>query len=398
MYYSEETINYIKKKTNIVDVISEHILIVKKQNNYWGLCPFHQENYPSFMVSESKQTYFCFGCGNGGNVFSFLMNYKHLTFPETVKYLADRINLKLPEMEYAEEDQRRIKRRKMLYKICEEASGYFHYLLRTDVGNAGYQYLTNRELSDETINHFDLGFAGKKGVQLVRYLKKKGYKEDIISEAGLAMFSDKVGMSSQFWNRVMFPIQDINNKIIGFGGRIIGDGEPKYLNSPETPIFDKRKNLYALNFSRAAASKTGNIILCEGYMDVIAMHQAGFTQAVASLGTALTSEQAILLRRYTDSVLLAYDSDAAGTQAAIRAYDILQEAGLTCKVIDLTPYKDPDEFIKKLGKEAFQKRIDNAEDGFSFIIRKLEPIYSKKEEDFTMKVQKELVVELIKRK
>ena len=220
------------------------------------------------------------------------------------------------------------------------------------------------------MRRFGLGFAGKNGAELVQYLRSKGFEDELIKDAGLASYSERHGMTSQFWNRVMFPIQDINHRVIGFGGRVLGDGEPKYLNSPETMIFDKRRNLYGLNYARTARS--GNIILCEGYMDVIAMHQAGFGQAVASLGTAFTPEQANLLRRYTDNVLLAYDSDGAGVKAALRGIGILREAGLAGKVIDMRPYKDPDEFMKALGREAFEERIGKAENSFFFEIRILE--------------------------
>jgi DNA primase len=226
----------------------------------------------------------------------------------------------------------------------------------------------------------------------VEYLRSKGFEDELIKEAGLANYSEKHGLMSQFWNRVMFPIQDINHRVIGFGGRVMGDGEPKYLNSPETPIFDKRRNLYGLNFARTARS--GNLIICEGYMDVIAMHQAGFTQAVASLGTAFTPEQAALLRRYTDNVLLAYDSDGAGVKAALRGIGILRDAGLTGKVINMKPYKDPDEFIKNLGKEAFQERIDQAENSFFFEIRILAEQYDMSDPEQKTKFHREIAKKL----
>ena len=232
------------------------------------------------------------------------------------------------------------------------------------------RYLKGRQLSDETIQKFGLGFANKTSDDLVRYLRNKGFSPELIHEAGLCNVDEKHGMYDKFWNRVIFPIEDINHRVIGFGGRVMGDGTPKYLNSPETPIFDKSRNLYGLNFARS--SRKGNIILCEGYMDVIAMHQAGFDQAVASLGTAFTSGQAGLLKRYAKEVLLSYDSDGAGVKAALRAIGILRETGLTGKVIDLKPYKDPDEFIKNLGQEAFQERIDRAENSFLFEVRMLE--------------------------
>ena len=242
------------------------------------------------------------------------------------------------------------------------------------------------------MHHFGLGYAGKNGAELVQYLRSKGFEDELIKEAGLANYSERHGLLSQFWNRVMYPIQDANNRVIGFGGRVMGDGEPKYLNSPETPVFDKRRNLYGLNFARTARS--GNIIICEGYMDVISMHQAGFTQAVASLGTAFTPEQANLLRRYTENVLLAYDSDGAGIKAALRGIGILRDAGLTGRVINMKPYKDPDEFMKALGKEAFQERIDHAENSFFFEIRILEGQFDMNDPESKTKFHREIAKKL----
>ncbi len=370
MFYSEEIVEEVRTKNDIVDVVSERVRLQKKGGRYWGLCPFHNEKSPSFSVNGDLQVYHCFGCGAGGNVYTFVMNYENYSFPEAVKMLAERAGVPLPEPEESEEGRRREGRRARLLAVNREAARFFYYQLRTPRGETGYRYLKKRELSDETMQKFGLGYAGKNGEELIGYLRGKGFEDEVIQEAGLASHSERHGMVSQFWNRVMYPIQDINNRVIGFGGRVMGDGEPKYLNSPETPIFDKRRNLYGLNYARRARSS--NIILCEGYMDVIAMHQAGFTQAVASLGTAFTAEQAALLRRYTDNVLLAYDSDGAGVKAALRGIGILREAGLTGKVINMQPYKDPDEFMKALGREAFQERISQAENSFFFEIRILE--------------------------
>lgn len=370
MYYSEELVEEVRMKNDIVDVVSGYVKLQKKGSSHWGLCPFHNEKSPSFSVSGDRQMYHCFGCGEGGNVYTFIMKYENYTFPEAVRMLADRAGVQLPEAEYSKEMKQRENRRARLLEVNREAAKYFYYQLRSPAGSLGHQYLKKRELSDETMHKFGLGYAGKNGAMLIEYLRKKGFEDDVIKEAGLANFSEKHGLLSQFWNRVMFPIQDINHRVIGFGGRVMGDGEPKYLNSPETPVFDKRRNLYGLNFARTARS--GNIILCEGYMDVIAMHQAGFTQAVASLGTAFTPEQAHLLHRYTENVLLAYDSDGAGTKAALRGISILREEGLTGRVINMKPYKDPDEFMKNLGREAFAERISQAENSFFFEIRVLE--------------------------
>ena len=355
-------------------MISGYVRLQKKGANYFGLCPFHNEKSPSFSVSPGKQMYYCFGCGAGGNVYTFIQEYENYTFPEAVKMLADRAGVNLPEIEYSEEAKKAESKRSRLLEINKEAAKYFYFQLRARQGETGYRYLRDRQLSDETIKKFGLGFANKTSNDLVQYLRSKGYSPELIHEAGLCNVDEKHGMYDKFWNRVIFPIEDINHRVIGFGGRVMGDGTPKYLNSPETPIFDKSRNLYGLNFART--SRKGNIILCEGYMDVISMHQAGFDQAVASLGTAFTLGQASLLKRYTKEVLLSYDSDGAGVKAALRAIGILKEAGLTGKIISLEPYKDPDEFMKNLGKEAFQERIDHAENSFLFDIRMLEKEYN----------------------
>ncbi len=370
MRYSDELIEEVRERTDIVDLVAGYVSLKKRGSNHWGLCPFHREKTPSFSVSGVKQMYYCFGCGAGGNVFTFLMNYENMSFQEAVKFLADRAGIQLPEPDESEEMKKREGKRARLLQVNKEAARFFYYQLRSPRGAVGLRYLKNRELSDETMHRFGLGYAGASGADLVGYLRQKGFEDELIKEAGLASNSEQHGLVSQFWNRVMFPIQDINHRVIGFGGRVMGDAVPKYLNSPETPVFDKRRNLYGLNFARTA--RCGNIILCEGYMDVIAMHQAGFTQAVASLGTAFTPEQANLLRRYTENVLLAYDSDGAGVKAALRGIGILREAGLNGRVINMQPYKDPDEFIKALGPDAFQERIDKAENSFFFEIRILE--------------------------
>lgn len=392
MFYSEELVEEVRMKNDIVDVVSGYVKLQKKGNNHWGCCPFHNEKTPSFSVNGAKQMYYCFGCHASGNVYTFLMKYENYTFPEAVRTLADRAGVKLPEIEETAEMKQRSDKRMRLLAVNKEAATFFYYQLRSPHGEIGLQYLKRRELADETIHKFGLGYAGKNGAMLVQYLRQKGFVDEEIKEAGLANFTERMGLVSQFWNRVMFPIQDANHRVIGFGGRVMGDGEPKYLNSPETPVFDKRRNLYGLNFARTARS--GNIILCEGYMDVIAMHQAGFTQAVASLGTAFTVEQANLLKRYTENVFLAYDSDGAGTKAALRGIGILREAGLTGKVINMKPYKDPDEFIKSLGKEAFQERINQAENSFFFELRIMEGNFDLNDPESKTKFHREIAKKL----
>ena len=372
MYYPEEIVEEVRQRNDIVDVISGYVGLSKRGSNYVCCCPFHGEKTPSFYVSRSKQIYKCFGCGEGGNVTTFVMKYENCTFPEALKLLAERAGVKLPEETYSEEAKRRESRRQQLLAVNKEAAKFYYYQLRGERGAKAREYLDKRALSDETRKGFGLGFAPVRGEELLLYLRQKGFTDDLIRDAGLAKADERRGTVTQFWNRVMVPIQDINHRVIGFGGRIMGtdDKGPKYLNSPETEIFDKSRNLYGMNLARS--SRAGNMILCEGYMDVISMHQAGFTQAVASLGTAFTAGQAGLIKKYTKEVLLAYDSDGAGVKAALRAIGILRDAGMSGKIINMSPYKDPDEFMKNLGKEAFQERIEHAENSFLFEIRMLE--------------------------
>lgn len=373
MRYSEDLIEEIRMKNDIVDVISGYVKLQRKGSSYFGLCPFHNEKSPSFSVSPSKQMYYCFGCGAGGNVFTFLMEYENFTFVEALRVLAERAGVELPQLEYSKEAKAQADLKATLLEVNKLAAKYYYYQLRREGGATAMAYLKGRELSDETINQFGLGYSDKFSDDLYRYLKSKNYSDDILRESGLFNVDERRGMYDKFWNRVIFPIMDVNNRVIGFGGRVMGDAKPKYLNSPETKIFDKSRNLYGLNLARVSRKK--NLIICEGYMDVIAMHQAGFNNAVASLGTALTSQQASLLKRYTDEVLIIYDSDEAGTKAALRAIPMLKTAGLSTKVINLRPYKDPDEFIKNLGKEAFQERLDHGMNSFLFELKALEGNY-----------------------
>jgi len=383
MYYPDEIVEEVRLRNDIVDVISSYVRLTKKGSNYFGLCPFHSEKTGSFSVTPSKQMFYCFGCHEGGNVISFIQKYENMTFPEAVRMLADRAGMQLPETG-GEEAREREDRRARLLAVNKEAGKYYYAQLRSSAGVRGMEYFKGRGLSDETMQRFGLGFARSSRDETFRYLKSKGFSDDLLLESGLFNHRENSGITDKFWNRVIFPIMDTGQRIIGFGGRVMGDGEPKYLNSPETPIFDKSRNLYGLNIAKSTKAK--NLIICEGYMDVISLHQAGFDQAVASLGTAFTSGHANLIARYAkDSarsgtgrykeILLCYDSDAAGTDAARRALSILREAGLSAKVINMKPYKDPDEFIKNLGADEFQKRIDDAENGFMFELRLLEDEY-----------------------
>jgi len=374
MYYPDDIVEEVREKNDIVDVISGYVKLQRKGSSYFGLCPFHNEKSPSFSVSPDKQMYYCFGCQAGGNVFTFVMEYENYSFPEALKMLSDRAGVKLPEQEYSKEARKQQDLKTQILELNKQAAKYYYYQLRTENGRQAMDYLTGRELSDETIKKFGLGFANKYSDDLYKYLKKQGVSDELLKESGLVNVDEKHGMYDKFWNRVIFPIMDVNGRVIGFGGRVMGDGKPKYLNSPETKVFDKSRNLYGLNIARTSRKKC--LLVCEGYMDVISLHQAGFNNAVASLGTALTTQHASLLKRYTEEVILTYDSDEAGVKAALRAIPILKAAGLSARVLQMQPYKDPDEFIKILGADAFEERIAQAENSFMFEVAILQTNYS----------------------
>ncbi len=392
MYYPDEVVEEVRTRNDIVDVISGYVKLQKKGRDYFGLCPFHNEKTPSFSVSGQKQMYYCFGCGAGGNVITFMMEYENESFAEALKILADRAGVKLPEVDDSKEDRAKADRRALLLEINKVAANYFYYQLRRPQGKIGYDYFKKRALSDETIRRFGLGFANKTSDDLYRYLKSKGYADEVLRDSGLVTMEAR-GTWDKFWNRVMFPIMDVNSRVVGFGGRVMGDGEPKYLNSPETLVFDKSRNLYGLNYARTSREKY--MLACEGYMDVIAMQQAGFTNAVASLGTAFTERHAMLLRRYTDTVVLTYDSDGAGVKAALRAIPILREVGISTRVLNLKPYKDPDEFIKNRGADEFRERIEKAQNSFLFEIDVLKRNYSMNDPEQRTKFYNETAKKLL---
>lgn len=363
MFYPEELIEDIRMKNDIVDVIGGYVKLQRKGSSYFGLCPFHNEKSPSFSVSPSKQMYYCFGCGEGGNVITFIMKYENYNFAEALSMLAERAGVELPKAEYSDEERKRADLRSNILAANKDAAMYYYHMLKTEHGSNAYHYLRGRELSDETITKFGLGYSDKVSDDLYRYMKNKGYRDEVLKETGLFTYDER-RVYDKFFNRVMFPIMDVNNRVIAFGGRVMGDGQPKYLNSPETKVFDKSRNLYGLNVART--SRKNYFLICEGYMDVIALHQAGFNNAVASLGTSFTSGHASLIKRYAKEVILTFDSDEAGIKAALRAIPILRAAGISIKVLNMKPYKDPDEFIKALGTEAYEERIKNATNYFIF--------------------------------
>ncbi len=377
MRYEEELIEEVREKNDIVDVISSYVSLKKKGSSWFGLCPFHNEKSPSFSVSRDKQMYYCFGCGQGGNVYTFLMEYNRMSFVEALQQLAQRAGVELPAAEQTAEEKREADARTVLKEMNKQAAVYFHYLLHSRRGEKAMQYLKNRGISEEMIKRFGLGYADLYRDDLYQYLKGKGYTDYQMKESSLVTIDAVKGSYDKFFNRVIFPIMDVNQRVIGFGGRVMGDGEPKYLNSRETVLFDKGRNLYGLNYAKRARERA--IILCEGYMDVISLHQAGFTNAVAPLGTAFTPNQAMLLKRYTDEVILSFDSDGAGVKAALRALPILRENGLKGRVLSMKPFKDPDELIKKEGPEEYRKRLEESEPGRMFEMLVLYGQYDQKD-------------------
>lgn len=367
MYYGEDIVEEIRQRTDIVDLIGQYVHLKKKGSSYFGLCPFHGEKTPSFSVSPGKQIFYCFGCGKAGDSIRFLMEYENLSFVEAIEQLAERANVTLPEKSSGGNKGEEDLRYKLL-EINKNAALFFVKQLRSPKGKLGLQYLGKRALSGESITHFGLGYAVQEKDALYQYCKSLGYEDSLLQASGLFTFKEN-GVRDKFFNRVIFPIMDLHHRVIGFGGRVMGEGEPKYLNSPETKLFDKSRNLFALNFARR--SRESYLILCEGYMDVISMHQAGCIEAVAALGTAFTEQQAALLKRFTSTVLLCFDSDNAGRKACKRAIPILREKEIQAKVISLKPYKDPDEFLKAEGKDALLERIHNAKNAFLWEVEEL---------------------------
>lgn len=362
----EETIENIRESNDIVDVISEYVALNKRGKNYVGLCPFHKEKTPSFSVVQDRQIFHCFGCGEGGNVITFIMKYHNIGFVDALKMLADRANIVIPD-NYAGVDNEKAELRKSLLKIVREAARYFYKMLQTNPN--GLDYLKKRGIGSDIIRKFGLGFAPEGWDGLIRYLKYKGYTEEMMEKAGLVIKKSGSGYYDRFRNRVMFPVFDVRNRIIGFGGRVLDDSKPKYLNSPETLIFNKGHNLYGLNFA-VEQNNDRKIIIVEGYMDAIALHQFGISNAVASLGTALTREQAKLLKRYCDEVIICYDADTAGQAATLRGLDILSEAGCKVSILRIPKGKDPDEYVRAEGADAFKKCMDESMSLIEYKIRR----------------------------
>jgi DNA primase len=350
---NDNIVDEIKSRCNIVDVIGRHVPLKKTGSNYKGVCPFHNEKTPSFVVSDVKQIFTCFGCGATGDVIEFVQRYNNLDFPGAVEKLADEYGIEIKSANFQGERERAA-----LYEINREAAAFF-YRAFTKAPNPGYEYMKKRGIEPATLRKFGIGYADGEWDSLYKYFMEKGTDPKVLLELGLISYSNGK-YYDKYRDRVIFPIINTRGKVIGFGGRILGDGTPKYLNSSESTVFLKKNNLYGLNLTRQDINKENQVILVEGYMDVISLYQHGVRNVSASLGTALTENQATMLKRYTDNVILSYDSDAAGQAAALRGLDILHRSGCRVKVLHVTDGKDPDEFIKKNGKEEFLKLIQNA--------------------------------------
>lgn len=375
MPFPESFLQELKLRSDITEIASSYVNLKRHGRNMVGLCPFHGEKTPSFNIYTENGSFYCFGCGAGGDVITFIMKIENLDYVEAVKFLAQRAGMEMPENTY---DDSLSKLRMRIYEANREAARFFHATLLSQRGQSGLNYLRGRALSDRTIRHFGLGFADDDWNSLCNHLKNKGFSEYEIYSANLA-FKRKSGngIYDRFVNRVMFPIIDLRGNVIAFGGRIMTDEKPKYLNTSDTPVFKKSENLFSLNNAKSSGTRT--LILCEGYMDVIALNQAGFTNAVATLGTALTNEQAVLMKRYADEVIICYDADGAGQKATARAIDILRNAGLPIKILTVPSGKDPDEFIRSKGENgpaAFKLLIEKCGNDIEYRLMKLKENYN----------------------
>ena len=356
--YSDEIIDEIRQSNDIVDVISQYVRLKRSGRNYFGLCPFHNEKSPSFSVSPDKQIFHCFGCGVGGNVFTFLMKIEGISFIEAIQNLAERANIVLPKLENNEESGKEELKAKV-YKVNEFAAEYYHKNLYLPTAKIAQEYVKKRKLSNETLKSFRIGFSGKFD-ELFKELKKQGFGETEILESGLVNKNDRGQYIDRYRNRLMFPICDVRGRVIAFGGRVLDDSKPKYINSPENVVYSKGRHLFGLNVAKKGQGMLKKLLIVEGYMDVISLHQRGITNVVAPLGTALTQQQGWLLRKNAEQIILSFDSDEAGLNAKIRALDILQDMGCDLRVLNMEGAKDPDEYIVKFGNARFTNLIEKA--------------------------------------
>jgi DNA primase len=357
MYYPDELIEEVRLRNDIVDVVSQYVKLERKGRRYFGLCPFHNEKTPSFSVEPAKQFFYCFGCNKGGSVIQFVMNIEHLDFLEALKHLADRAGITLPEPDDQGEREKANKRKELL-ELNKEAARFFFSCLAGKEGREAQGYLKRRGLTEKTIRQFGLGLSPSGWSELSHHFLNKGVPAELLLTSGLSIKSKNGELIDRFHGRIMFPIFDIRGNIIGFGGRVMDQSQPKYMNSPDSPVYNKSRELYGLNYARQSSSK--KLLIVEGYMDVISLHQAGIDYAVASLGTALTQMQAWILKKYADEVIIAYDTDSAGQAATLRGLDILEEAGCQVRVLMIPQGKDPDEYIRNNGPEKFKNLVDRA--------------------------------------
>ncbi len=377
MQLSDTFLDELNSRTDITDLVGEYVVLNRKGNKYWGLCPFHSEKTASFSVSPDRQMYYCFGCHKGGGAINFMMELESLGFRDAVEILAKRVGMQMPED--SPEEQRTRGKRERILELNRLAARWFHKNLNTPAGAAGTAYLQKRRLSAATVTRFGLGVAPAGWDNLLRAMAEKGYSEAELLEAGLAVKNSNGHIYDRFRNRVMFPIIDVRGSVIGFGGRVLDEATPKYLNSPDTPVYNKSRNFFALNVAKK--SKQGRIILTEGYMDAIALHQAGFDCAVASLGTSLTEEHAKLLSNYTGEVIVSYDADSAGVSAAQRAITLLQKTGMKVRVLRIPNGKDPDEFIRDHGCAAFAALLDESANHIEYQLQQIRSRYDLTQDD-----------------
>ncbi|HHV98544.1 MAG TPA: DNA primase [Clostridiaceae bacterium] len=356
-YYPEDIIEEVRISNDIVDVVMEYVRLERKGKDYFGLCPFHKEKTPSFSVAPAKQIFYCFGCGKGGNVIQFIMEIENLSYIDAVKLLADRARIQLPDGDSPEEKEKALIKRRLI-EINTEAARFFFSMLNSPKGEKARWYLKNRDIKESIIRKFGIGYSGDSWNELFIYLKKKGFEEEHILKSGLVLLNKAGTFYDRFRERIMFPIFDIRGNVIAFGGRVMDSSKPKYMNSPETVVYNKSKNLYALNFAKNSGEK--RLIIVEGYMDVISLHQSGIINTVASLGTALTESQGRTLKKYAEEVIISFDADTAGQAATMRGLDLLSDIGCNVKVLKIPDGKDPDEFIRKNGVDAFKKLIDKS--------------------------------------
>ncbi|CDB31932.1 dNA primase [Clostridium sp. CAG:575] len=365
--YSEEILNEVRQANDIVDVISQYVHLKRSGRNYFGLCPFHSEKSPSFSVSPDKQIFHCFGCGVGGNVITFISKIEGMNFVETVQSLAERANIQLPTLENTGDSLKEELKAKV-YKVNEFTAQYYHENLYKPQAKIAQEYVKKRQLNNETLKSFRIGFSGKFD-ELYQELKKQGFEEKEILESGLVNKNDRGQYIDRYRNRLMFPICDVRGRVIAFGGRVLDDSKPKYINSPENVVYSKGRHLFGLNVAKKGDTK--KLLIVEGYMDVISLHQRGITNVVAPLGTALTEQQGWLLRKSAEQIILSFDSDAAGLQAKLRALDILQNMGCDLRILQVEGAKDPDEYIVKYGNARFQNLIEKASSIIEFKVKVL---------------------------